>query len=69
MIKDGTISATVAQGTWNMGYWSLQYLFHLQHGLTVPAPSPTAPTAPLPVTVDTGISLVTRQNVDDFYAK
>lgn len=69
MIKGGTISATIAQGTWNMGYWSLQYLFHLHHQLTVPAPSSLDENAPLPVTVDTGISVVTRTNVDDYYAK
>ncbi|WP_128103192.1 substrate-binding domain-containing protein [Paenibacillus sp. DCT19] len=69
MIKNGTISATIAQGTWNMGYWSLQYLFHLHHQLTVPAPSSSGENAPLPVMVDTGISVVTRSNVDDYYAK
>lgn len=69
LIQNGTISATIAQGTWNMGYWSLQYLFHLHHHLTVPAPSPSGENAPLPVTVDTGISVVTRSNVDDYYAK
>ncbi|WP_339283962.1 substrate-binding domain-containing protein [Paenibacillus sp. FSL R5-0486] len=69
MIKNGTISATIAQGTWNMGYWSLQYLFHLHHQLTVPAPSSSGENAPLPVMVDTGISVVTRSDVDDYYAK
>ncbi|WP_258296163.1 substrate-binding domain-containing protein [Paenibacillus peoriae] len=69
MIRGGTISATIAQGTWNMGYWSLQYLFHLHHHLTIPAPSSTGDNTPLPVRVDTGISVVTRTNVDDYYAK
>jgi ribose transport system substrate-binding protein len=69
MIRGGTISATIAQGTWNMGYWSLQYLFHLHHHLTIPAPSSTGDNTPLPVRVDTGISVVTRANVDDYYAK
>lgn len=68
-ISDGTVSATIAQGTWNMGYWSLQYLFHLHHGLTVPAPTLGNDAAPLPLRVDTGITIVTRENVDDFYAK
>ena len=36
MIQEGVISATLAQGTWNMGYWSLQFLFHLHHGLVQP---------------------------------
>lgn len=69
MIKKGTISASIAQGTWNMGYWSLQYLFHLHHHLTIPAPSSFGENAPLPVMVDTGNSVVTSSNVDDYYAK
>ncbi|MFB5674245.1 substrate-binding domain-containing protein [Paenibacillus terreus] len=69
MIQDGTISASIGQGTWNMGYWSLQYLFHLHHGLTVPAPSSSGQNTPLPVRVDTGISVITKANVDDYYAK
>ncbi|WP_339295825.1 substrate-binding domain-containing protein [Paenibacillus sp. FSL W7-1279] len=68
-ISDGTIAATIAQGTWNMGYWSLQYLFHLHHGLTVPAPTLGNDVSPLPTRVDTGISIVTRENVNDYYAK
>lgn len=69
MIKKGTISASIAQGTWNMGYWSLQYLFHLHHHLTIPSPSSFGENAPLPVMVDTGNSVVTSSNVDDYYAK
>ncbi|MGN7165560.1 substrate-binding domain-containing protein [Paenibacillus cellulositrophicus] len=68
-ISDGTISATIAQGTWNMGYWSLQHLFHLHHGLTVPAPTLGNDVSPLPPRVDTGITIVTRENVKDYYAK
>lgn len=69
MIKEGTIAATLAQGTWNMGYWSLQYLFHLHHGMTVPAPSKSGDVSPLPVQVDTGVSVVTKDNVENYYAK
>ncbi len=69
MIRTGTIDATIAQGTWNMGYWSLQYLFHLHHGLTVPAPSLSGIVSPVPVRVDTGVSVVTKDNVSDYYAK
>ncbi|MDO3410259.1 substrate-binding domain-containing protein [Saccharibacillus sp. CPCC 101409] len=69
MIREGSISATIAQGTWNMGYWSLQYLFHLHHDLTIPSPAASGDVSPLPVGVDTGISVVTPENVDDYYAK
>ena len=69
MIQDGIISTSIAQGTWNMGYWSLQYLFHLHHELTIPAPSTTDVVSPLPVQVDTGINVVNKQNVEQYYAK
>ncbi|BAD76198.1 MULTISPECIES: substrate-binding domain-containing protein [Geobacillus] len=66
LVKGGVIAATLAQGTWNMGYWSLQFLFHLHHHLTSPSRSGDSP---LPTYVDTGITVVTRENVDHFYAK
>jgi len=69
MIRSGDIDATLAQGTWNMGYWSLLYLFHLHHGLVTPDSGQTADASPLPVYVDTGISVVTRENVDNYYVK
>lgn len=69
MIREGSISATIAQGTWNMGYWSLQYLFHLHHDLTIPSPASAGDVSPLPVEVNTGISIVTSDNVDDYYAQ
>lgn len=69
LIKEGAIAASIAQGTWNMGYWSLQYLFHLHHDLTIPAPSATDDVSPVPVQVDTGINVVTKQNVEQYYAK
>lgn len=66
MVKQGIISATLAQGTWNMGYWSLQFLFHLHHRLT---PSLQSGYPLLPPYVDTGITVVTKANVENFYAK
>jgi ribose transport system substrate-binding protein len=69
MVKDGTISATLGQGTWNMGYWSLQFLFHLHHNLTEQSTIDLKGGSPLPKFVDTGIQVVTQENVDSFYAK
>lgn len=69
MVREGEIAATLAQGTWNMGYWSLLYLFHLHHGLVTPDSGQTADASPLPVYVDTGISIVTRDNVGNYYVK
>ncbi|WP_248927009.1 substrate-binding domain-containing protein [Paenibacillus hamazuiensis] len=61
LVKKGAISATLAQGTWNMGYWSLMHLFHLNHN--------KSQQIPVPPHVDTGITVVTQSNVDQFYAK
>jgi ribose transport system substrate-binding protein len=70
MVRDGTISATMAQGTWNMGYWSLMHLFHLHHDLAQPVPDWENAGVPLlPTYVDTGISVVTKDNVEHYYAK
>ncbi|WP_019911415.1 substrate-binding domain-containing protein [Paenibacillus sp. HW567] len=70
LVKEGKIAATMAQGTWNMGYWSLMELFQLHRNL---AENPNAYTGnkplPVPDTVDTGIDVVTRANVDNYYAK
>ncbi|WP_068779067.1 substrate-binding domain-containing protein [Paenibacillus sp. GM2] len=70
LIKQGVISATMAQGTWNMGYWALMQLFHLNNSLVEPvADWQQAQVPPLPTYVDTGISVVTKSNVEHFYAK
>jgi len=69
LVKDGTINATLAQGTWNMGYWSLMGLFHLRHNLVRTEDGGSNTGHPLPPFVDTGITVVTQQNVDQFYAK
>ncbi|MFC4099299.1 substrate-binding domain-containing protein [Paenibacillus xanthanilyticus] len=72
MVKSGTIAATLAQGTWNMGYWSLMQLFHAHHERSDGMPESRdlgSVAFPLPAYVDTGISVVTRANVDRYYAK
>ena len=69
MVKDGTINATLAQGTWNMGYWSLMELFHLHHNLVQSGNEDPSGTHSLPPYIDTGITVVTKENVDRYYAK
>ncbi len=69
MVKDGTINATLAQGTWNMGYWSLIELFHQNHDLVQPNSEDMNGAHPLPPFIDTGITIVTKDNVDNYYAK
>lgn len=69
MVKDGTINATLAQGTWNMGYWSLLELFHQHHDLVQPDTKDMYGAHPLPPFIDTGVTIVTQENVDHYYAK
>ncbi len=69
-IKAGTIDASIAQGTWNMGFWSLQFLYQLKHNLINPVKGwKEKNIAPLPTYVDTGVSVVTKENVGSFYLK
>ncbi len=69
MVKDGTINATIAQGTWNMGYWSLLELFHHHHDLVQPDSEDIYGAHPLPPFVDTGVTIVNQENVENYYAK
>jgi len=62
-IENGSISATMAQGTWNMGYWSMQFLFKLHNEKT------KNDDHSLPPYVDTGITIVTKENVKEYYAE
>lgn len=62
-IKDGAISATMAQGTWDMGYWAMHFLFQQNHSSLS-----SENLANLPDYMDTGISIVTKHNVDKYYA-
>jgi ribose transport system substrate-binding protein len=69
MVKSGVIDATLAQGTWNMGYWGMHYLYNLKHDLIHPVNDwKTAKINPLPPFVDTGVNVVTKENVDHFYS-
>jgi ribose transport system substrate-binding protein len=69
-IKSGIISASIAQGTYVMGYQSLNFIYQLKHGLINPVENwKDKNINPLPNFVDTGVSVVTKKNVDSFYAK
>ncbi|HHT96289.1 MAG TPA: sugar ABC transporter substrate-binding protein [Clostridiales bacterium] len=60
MIKSGDVDATVAQGQYNMGYWSMVMLYTKANGLS---------NANLPGFVDTGVTIVTKDTVDNYYVK
>jgi ribose transport system substrate-binding protein len=66
-IQDGTITATIAQGTWNMGYWGLMFAFAVHHNLLHPvADWKSAGVDPLPPSVDTGVTVITKDNVSAY---
>ncbi len=68
LIKQGVINASIAQGTWNMGFWGMTFLFYLKHGIVNPVDNwQKYGINPLPPYVDTGTMVVTKQNVDAFY--
>jgi ribose transport system substrate-binding protein len=67
-IKSGVISASIAQGTYVMGYQAMNFLFQLKHGLINPVKDWSKKgISPLPVFVDTGASIVTKENVEAYY--
>jgi ribose transport system substrate-binding protein len=71
-VKAGVIDATLAQGTWNMGYWGQMFLFNLKEGLLTPIEDgdwEDAGINPLPDYVDTGVNLVTEENVEFYYGE
>ncbi|WP_271629165.1 substrate-binding domain-containing protein [Caldicellulosiruptor sp. DIB 104C] len=68
LIKQGVIDASIAQGTWNMGFWGMTFLFYLKHGIVNPVDNwKKFGINPLPPYIDTGTMVVTKQNVDAFY--
>ncbi len=63
-VKSGLITATIAQGTWNMGFWGLMDAFAIHHDLLHPVASwQTAGVDPVPPSVDTGVTVITKSNV------
>ena len=70
LIKEGVISGSIAQGTWNRGYWSMHFLYNVKHNLVKPVEGwRTKGINPLPGVVDTGTNVVTKTNVEAFYTK
>ena len=69
-IGRGVISATVAQKSYTMAYYALKFLDDLHHNVVHEFAKDwrTAPTSPLPTSVDTGPAVVDKSNVADFQA-
>lgn len=70
LIKEGVISGSIAQGTYNMGWWSFQTLFNVNGGCGDYNPVngwKEFNINPLPPSIDTGVTVVTAENVESFY--
>ncbi|HSZ15811.1 MAG TPA: substrate-binding domain-containing protein [Terracidiphilus sp.] len=69
-IKDGTINATIAQKPFTMGYYGLKALDEIFHAPPTQLGKDfgSDPFSPYPVFVDTGTSLVDKNNVDLYIA-
>jgi ribose transport system substrate-binding protein len=69
-IERGVISATIAQKSYTMAYYSLKFLDDLHHNIVHEFAKDwrTAPTSPLPTRVDTGTVVVDKTNLADFKA-
>lgn len=67
-IESGDIFATARQGCYNMGFWSFQFLFMTKNNLVNPIDGwREAGISPLPPHVDTGVDIVTKENLSTFY--
>jgi ribose transport system substrate-binding protein len=68
LVKDGTIAATIAQKPWTMAYIGLSRLADIETEKTkkIGGNYATDPESPYPVFVDTGTTLVDKNNVDQF---
>lgn len=65
MLKDGILAGALVQGRESMGFWAFQFLFAVNNNLIVGAKDWQA-NSPLPPTVDTGITVITPETVDNY---
>ncbi|MBG0783526.1 MAG: substrate-binding domain-containing protein [Anaerolineaceae bacterium] len=64
-IDAGVITGSVVQGVELMGFWAFQFLFQVEHDLVVDNWQENGLT-PIPTTIDTGVSICTKDNIDIF---
>lgn len=67
LIIAGELYGTIAQNTYNMGYWAMMNMYAYTHGLTDPFSDwKEAGNSPLPPYINTGVDVVTAENVQSF---
>jgi ribose transport system substrate-binding protein len=63
LIDSGELGATLAQGTWQMGFWGTLMLYAVRNGLIKSVSDwQAAGISPLPPNVDTGVVVITAEN-------
>ncbi len=63
LIDSGQLTATLAQGTWQMGYWGMNMLYAVANGrIKSVSDWNAAAISPLPPNVDTGVVVITAEN-------
>jgi ribose transport system substrate-binding protein len=67
MIKQGAITSSVEHGTWNMGYWALQFLFQKEHHFLNEEEYDARNIPLLPGDVLIQTSIIDAKNVNNFY--
>jgi ribose transport system substrate-binding protein len=63
LIDSGQLGATLAQGTWQMGFWGMMFMYMVRNGLIESvADWQSAGISPLPPSVDTGVVVINQDN-------
>jgi ribose transport system substrate-binding protein len=63
LIDSGQLGATLAQGTWQMGFWGMNMLYAVRNGLIRSVSDwQAAGISPLPPNVDTGVVVISAEN-------
>jgi ribose transport system substrate-binding protein len=63
LIDNGQLGATLAQGTWQMGFWGLLFVYMVRNGLIESVSDwQAAGISPLPPNVDTGVVVINQSN-------
>ena len=63
LIDNGQLSATLAQGTWQMGFWGMNMLYSVRNDqIKSVSDWRAASISPLPPNVDTGVVVITAEN-------
>lgn len=60
LVGNGAVDATIAQGTYSMGYWAMNVLYHSAHDMSAER---------YPVFIDTGFEIVTKDTVKPYYTR